>query len=132
MLSPSASQPNEGTLITITKFKSDSALKNFYSYSVRAAQGYQQLTKNITHLYEPIAMRTKNPALMQIKELKAVLENQFKRKFAGETDLSFTSFEEELDFWQELDIEASTPRCSFFLKEYAVISKAWRGSKGGV
>lgn len=132
MLSPSASQPNEGTVITITKFKSDSALKNFYSYNVRAAQGYQQLAKNITHLYEPIAMRTKNPALMQIKELKAVLENQFKRKFAGETDLSFTSFEEELDFWQELDIEASTPRCSFFLKEYAVISKAWRGSKGGV
>lgn len=104
VLSHSASQPNEGTIIQITKFKSDSALKNFYSFNVRAAQGYQQLAKNITHLYEPIAMRTKNPALMQIKELKAVLENQFKRKFAGETDLSFTSFEEELDFWQELDI----------------------------
>lgn len=41
---------------------------------------------------------------MQIKELKAVLENQFKRKFTGEADLSFTNFEEELDFWQEQDI----------------------------
>jgi hypothetical protein len=132
VLAPAASLPNEGTIITVTKFKPDSALSSFYSFSSRPAQGYQQLAKNITHLYEPIAARTKNPALMQIKELKAVLENQFKRKFTGETDLSFTSFEEELDFWQEQDIEAPTPRCSFFLKEYAAISKAWRTSKGGV
>jgi len=41
---------------------------------------------------------------MQVKELKAVLESQLKKKFTGEHDLSFTSFEEEMDFWQEIDL----------------------------
>jgi hypothetical protein len=67
VLAPSASPPNEGTLITVMKFKPDSALKSFYSFSSRPAQGYQQLARDITHLYEPIAARTKSPALMQIK-----------------------------------------------------------------
>lgn len=73
VLAPATSPPTEGTLITVTKFKADSALRSFYNISSRPAQGYQQLARNITHIYEPIATRTKNPALMQIKELKAVL-----------------------------------------------------------
>ena len=34
---------------------------------MRPAQGYQQLAKHIDYLYEPIATRTKNNALMQVK-----------------------------------------------------------------
>lgn len=41
---------------------------------------------------------------MQIKELKAVLDSQIKKKFTGEHDLSFETFEEEMDFWQEVDL----------------------------
>ena len=37
-----------------------------------------------------------------------------------------------MDFWQELDIESSTPRIAFFVKEYAAISKSWKNSNGGV
>jgi hypothetical protein len=124
--------PKEGTIITISKFKADSPLQNFYNFNLRPAQGLKQLTSNILHLYEPIALRTKNAAVVEVKELKAVLESQLKNKFTGESDVSFTCFEEEFDFWQEQDIEAASPRCSFFLKEYAAISKSWRNSHGGV
>lgn len=123
--------PTEGTVVHITKFNNE-ALKNFYQFSVRPAQGFQQLSKQITHLYEPVAARTKHPSITQVKELKAVLESQLKKKFSGEGDLSFSSFEEEIDFWQELDMESPSPRVSFFLKEYAAISKSWKNSKGGV
>ena len=37
-----------------------------------------------------------------------------------------------MDFWQELDLESPSPRVTFFLKEYAAISKSWRNSRGGV
>ena len=37
-----------------------------------------------------------------------------------------------MDFWQELDLESPSPRVTFFLKQYAAISKSWRNSKGGV
>lgn len=47
--SPTA--PTEGSVITISKFKGDSSLKNFYNVSIRPAQGYKQLEKQITHLY---------------------------------------------------------------------------------
>jgi hypothetical protein len=132
VLAPGSSLPSDGSIIHISKFKADSALKNFYNFSLRPAQAYRQLSKQIAHLYEPVAVRTKHPALMQVKELKAVLESQTKKKFTGEHDFTFTSFEEEIDFWQELDIESPSPRGSFFLKEYAAIGKNWRNSKGGV
>ena len=43
--------PPDSTLIQITKFKNDSALANFYNFSVRSANNYNQLAKQITHLY---------------------------------------------------------------------------------
>lgn len=98
-----SNSPTEGSVVQISKFKNDS-LKNFYSFTVRPAQGYKQLSKQISHLYEPVAVRTKHPSITQVKELKAVLESQLKNKFSGEGDLSFTTFEEEMDYWQELDI----------------------------
>lgn len=73
----------EGSVIQIQKFKADSALKDFFHISIRPAQGFKQLAKQISNLYEPIAARTKHPALMQVKELKAVLESQLKKKFTG-------------------------------------------------
>lgn len=73
----------EGSIIQIQKFKVDSALKDFFQISIRPAQGFRQLAKQITNLYEPIAARTKHSALMQVKELKAVLESQLKKKFTG-------------------------------------------------
>jgi len=73
IISPSSPAPKEGTIITITKFKIDSPLQNFYNFNLRPAQGFKQLATNIMHLYEPIALRTKNAAVVQVKELKAVL-----------------------------------------------------------
>lgn len=61
------SPPKEGTIITITKFKTDSPLQNFYNFNLRPAQGFKQLANNITYLYEPIALRTKNAAVVQVK-----------------------------------------------------------------
>lgn len=47
----SNSQPTEGSIIQITKLSTDPALSNFYKFSLRPAQGYKQLAKQIAHLY---------------------------------------------------------------------------------
>ena len=85
----SGSPPADSTLIQITKFKTDSALSNFYNFSLRPANNFRQLAKQIAHLYEPVALRTKSSGLVQVKELRSVLESYLKRKLTGEADLSF-------------------------------------------
>ena len=52
--------------------------------------------------------------------------NSLKRKLINETDLNFTTLEEELDFWQDQDIESPTARTSYFVEEYSIISKPWK------
>ena len=61
-----------------------------------------------------------------MKELKAVLENTVKVKCINETDLNFNTLEEEFDFWQDLDIDQPSEKCSYFLKQYALIGKYWK------
>lgn len=54
------------------------------------------------------------------------MANSIKTKLINEGDINFGTIEEEYDFWQEQDIENPSPRCSYFLKEYASIAKSWK------
>jgi hypothetical protein len=59
--------PKEGSLIYITKFKTESSLKNFYNINVRPAQTLKSLASYIKNIYEPIINRENNSSVVQLK-----------------------------------------------------------------
>lgn len=99
-LTPTSAFPTEGHIVQVTKLRSDGPLAAFFSISVKPASQFGYLSAYIKNVYEHILVRTKDPSLFKIKELKAVLANTLKTKLINETDINFNSFEDEFDFWQ--------------------------------
>jgi len=97
-----AKLPEEGQLISISKIRvGDSVIQQFYKFSSKPIKGFKHLENTIKNVYEPIIKRKNESALIQVKELSAVLQNMNKVKLHGEDDLGFNSLVEEFDFWQD-------------------------------
>lgn len=51
----------------ISKLRSGSALNAFFNISVKPASQYKYLSNYLTHVYEPVVARVKDPSLFAIK-----------------------------------------------------------------
>ena len=86
--------PEQGHIINIAKIRSGSSLAKFYSISVKPASQFKYLSMYLKNVHEHVVARTNDPSLFAIKELKAVLTNNLKRKLLNETDMNFKTLEE--------------------------------------
>lgn len=79
-------------MISISKIRTgDATIQQFYKINIKPLKGFQHLENTIKHVYEPIIKKRNETALIQVKELSAVLQNMNKIKIYGEEDLNFSS-----------------------------------------
>ena len=120
--------PDDGSLVSISKIRAgDAVIQQFYKISTKPLKGFKHLENTIKNVYEPIVKRKNQSALIQVKELSAVLQNLNKVKLNGEDDLNFSSFVEEFDFWQDEDLDKGNERSAEFLKILSPLFKPYRG-----